>query len=191
MVSSFCQFKCMKYFRDNLTFVLSRIPDFQIIFFLTSELPAPTAQCKKMDIVLVVDRSGSIRKDDYEHMRDFLKRLGESLKIGERDENGEIIGQGAIVTFSERGRLQISLKRSQTPGEFSRVVRTMPGPLEGGRTKTHRGLKIADKEVVSRAGGMRLDDPNVVKIFMVMTDGKQTVESRRRGLYKLYVRKVL
>lgn len=132
---------------------------------------------------MVLDRSSSIRPDDYDHMREFLLSIGKTLKIGERDENGDVIGQGAIVTFSEKGTLRITLKESQTPGKFAEVVRKMPGPLSGGRTKTHQGLEVADKQVVTVEAGLRINDPNVEKIFMVITDGEQTKESVRRGWY--------
>lgn len=149
--------------------------------FIVIELPAVQAKCRKMDLIMVLDRSSSIRRADYELMRLFLLELAKSLKIGERDEKGDVIGQGAIVTFSERGTIRITLKESQEPGKFAEVVKSMPGPLPGGRTKTHRGLALADKSVLTREAGLRTDDPNVAKIFMVITDGKQTKESVRRG----------
>jgi uncharacterized protein YegL len=142
-----------------------------------------------MDIIFVLDRSSSIRKADYDLMRKFLLSLGEKLRIGERNEDGEVIGQAAIVTFSEKGETRITLKESQAPGSFAKTVREMPGPKRGGRTKTHRGLDVADKNVVVKSAGYREDDPKVAKIFMVITDGKQTRESRRRG-YK-YVKEAM
>ncbi|CAB4027156.1 Alkaline phosphatase, partial [Paramuricea clavata] len=145
-----------------------------------AKLPPVAGQCRKMDLILVLDRSASINRDDYEHMRHFLLSIGKSLKIGERNKDGEVIGQGAIVTFSEEGTLRISLKESQSPGKFAQVVQTMPGPLPGGRTKTHKGLDVADKEAVTSEAGLRINDPKVEKIFMVITDGEQTVESKKR-----------
>jgi hypothetical protein len=159
---------------------LSFLNSFKSFLFII-ERPTPEGICQKMDIIFVLDRSASIRKDDYEHMRHFLESIGKTLKIGERDENGQIIGQGAIITFSEKGTLRMSLKESNKPGEFLKLIYSMPGPLRGGRTKTHKGLDVADKQVASKAGGLRLDDPDVKKILMVITDGEQTVESRRRG----------
>lgn len=134
-----------------------------------------------MDIIFVLDRSSSIRISDFNLMREFLLSLGEKLRIGERNSKGEVVGQGAIVTFSEQGTTRITLQQSQTPGRFAQIVRGMPGPLPGGRTKTHQGLAVADKDVVIKSAGYREDDPDVTKIFMVITDGKQTRESRRRG----------
>ena len=137
-----------------------------------------------MDIIFVLDRSSSIRPSDYDSMRKFLEIVGKRLKVGERNENGEVIGQAAIVTFSEKGERRITLKESQTPGRFASVVRTMPGPLPGGRTKTHFGLALADKEVAIKEAGFRVDDPNVEKMLMVITDGEQT----RGGRGYVYVR---
>jgi uncharacterized protein YegL len=134
-----------------------------------------------MDIMFVLDRSGSINPDDFEHMRHFLLRIAELLKIGKRDEDGEVIGQGAIVTFSEEGTLRVTLKESQTEGKFVSVVNSMPGPKTGGRTKTHRGLTVANEQVVTPEAGLRMNDAGVEKIFMVITDGKQTKESVKKG----------
>ncbi|XP_046862042.1 cartilage matrix protein-like [Xenia sp. Carnegie-2017] len=65
----------------------------------------------------------------------------------------------------------------------------MPGPLIRGRTKTHHGLAVADTQVVVKSAGYREDDPDVTKFFMVVTDGEQTIHSRRSG-YK-YVREAM
>ena len=142
--------------------------------------------CQKMDIIFVLDRSSSIRRSDYDLMREFLLSLGKKLRIGERNSKGEVVGQGAVVTFSEVGTTRITLQQSQTPGRFEQIVRNMPGPLSGGRTKTHRGLAVADQQVAVKRAGYREDDPDVTRIFMVITDGQQTRESPRRGY--LYVR---
>ena len=127
-----------------------------------------------MDIIFVVDRSGSIKDRDYDDMRTFLKLIGRRLQIGERDEKGEVIGQGAISAFSENFLKVISLKESaESPDKFFKVVDDMPGPRKGGRTYTHKGLALARK-LATRAEGLSVDNPDVIKIFMVITDGQQT-----------------
>ena len=145
---------------------------FPMTFFLFLVL---IKECKKKtDIIFVLDRSSSIKPSDYDEMRKFLKMIGKRLKIGERNEIGEILGQGALVTFSERGEKRLTLAESVEAGKFVDVVETMPGPLPGGRTKTHLGLNVADKEVVIKVAGYRADDPDVKKMIMVITDGEQT-----------------
>ena len=140
------------------------------------------AACKpKTDLIFVLDRSGSIRREDYNRMREFVRKLAEELKVGERNDEGDVIGQAAIVTFSEEGEKRITLAESQDAQKFYDVVARMPGPLPQGRTKTHRGLKVADEQIAIKEAGYREDDPDVKKMFMVITDGEQTVESVRRG----------
>ena len=114
-------------------------------------------------------------------MREFVTKVGKEIKVGQRNDDGEVIGQAAIVTFSEIGEKRLTLAQSQDSKKFYETVTTMPGPLLGGRTKTHRGLAVADKEVVIKEAGYREDDPDVKKIMMVITDGEQTKESVRRG----------
>ena len=114
-------------------------------------------------------------------MRKFVKEVAKELKVGERNDKGEIIGQSAIVTFSEEGEKRITLAESQDAQKFYDIVDRMPGPLLGGRTKTHRGLNLADKQIAIKEAGYREDDPDVKKMIMVITDGEQTRESPQSG----------
>ncbi len=140
------------------------------------------APCKpKTDLIFVLDRSGSIRDDEYNKLREFVQHIAKYLKVGVRNEEGEIIGQAAIVTFSELGEKRITLAESQDAKKFYDLIETMPGPKRQGRTKTHRGLKVADKEIAIKEAGYREDDPDVKKMIMVITDGSQTRESFGRG----------
>ena len=111
-------------------------------------------------------------------MKDFLTTVGDALQIGVRNSEGDVLGQGAVVTFSEEANTQITLKQSDTPGAFDRAVENMPGPLPGGRTKTDKAFKLADEEVVQKSEGYREDDADVAKILVVITDGEQTKDSR-------------
>ena len=136
----------------------------------------------------MIDRSASIDRSDFELVRQFLISIGERFRVGERDSSGKIIGQAAIVTFSDYGKVELTLNNSQRPGRFRSVVNNMPGP-SWGRTKTHLGLAVADSKVVVKSAGYRKDDPDVTKFFMVVTDGMQTKESPSKG-YK-YVREAM
>lgn len=113
-------------------------------------------------------------------MRKFLETVGKALQIGVRNDKGEIIGQGAIVTFSEDSAESITLKESsEYPGKFTSVVRDdkeegLPGPLPGGRTKTHLALIQAKDRIAIKEAGFREDDPDVEKLLVVITDGEQT-----------------
>ena len=111
-------------------------------------------------------------------MRDFLSVVGQDLQIGVRNDEGEFYGQGALVTFSEESNVWITLKDSVTPGVFDRLVKNMPGPLPGGRTRTDKGLDLAIKDVLKMEEGFRETEDDVAKILVVITDGKQTQDSK-------------
>ena len=107
-------------------------------------------------------------------MKRFLRVVSDKLQIGVRNADGEVIGQGAMVTFSEDARVEINLQASRLPRAFSAAVDALGRPVTGGRTKTALGLALADKEVANRSAGFRDDDPDVKRMLMVITDGEQT-----------------
>lgn len=111
-------------------------------------------------------------------MRKFLIKVGDSLQVGERNEAGEIIGQAAIVTFSEDANERINLKESDTPGAFTQAVQRMPGPEPGGRTKTHKAMALVEEEILVKKNGYRENQDDVAKILVVITDGEQTKDSK-------------
>ena len=108
----------------------------------------------------------------------FLIFVGDALQIGVKNEEGEVLVQGAIVTFSEEATIQITLEGSRNPGNFTKVVNEMPGPQLRGRTKTHLALTLADTEVAVAKAGYRSTEKDVAKILVIITDGEQT---KRRG----------
>ena len=124
----------------------------------------------------MVDRSAKINEDGYNMIRSFIQSVAKRLRIGVKNEKKEIIGQGAIVTFSDIGQKIITLKDSRTPGKFAKAVQSMPGPLSDGATKTHRGLEVAYRQVALVEEGLRAYDDSVHKVVVVITNGAQTPE---------------
>lgn len=131
---------------------------------------------KKTDVIFVVDRSSKISKADFDKIRSFIRSVGKRLRIGVKNEKKEIIGQGAIVTFSDDGEKIITLKDSRTPGKFAKAVQSMPGPSSDGTTKTHRGLEVAYRQVAVVGEGLRARDDSVHKVVVVIANGHQTRE---------------
>ena len=131
---------------------------------------------QKSDIIFVLDRSGSIKPDDYNQLKNFLSVVGDKVQIGVKNDTGASIGQGAIVTFSEHAKVQITLAASRRPGAFSEKVNELPALLPDGRTRIDLGLAIADKEVAQKAAGFRDNDNDVKRILVVVTNGEQTKE---------------
>ena len=111
-------------------------------------------------------------------MKLFLKKISLKLQTGVENDDGEIIGQGAIVTFSEQATVRINLQGSRIAGAFADAVGNLPYPLSEDRTKTYLGLKLADTEVAQTSAGYREDDDDVKRMLMVITDGRQTTGGR-------------
>ena len=126
----------------------------------------------------MVDRS-SISESGYENIRSFILSVAKHLRIGVKNDRREIIGQGAVVTFSDEGKKIITLRDSRTPGRFAKAVRSMPGPLSDRSTRAgniHRGLEVAYRQVAVVAEGLRARDDSVHKVVVVITNGHQTQE---------------
>lgn len=131
---------------------------------------------KKTDTIFVVDRSAGIDGASFDKIRSFIQSVGKRLRIGVKNEKKEIIGQAAIVSFSDHGKKVITLKDSRTPGKFAKALRSMEGPSSDGTTKTHRGLEVAYREVAIVAEGLRSQDDSVYKVVIVITNRQQTEE---------------
>jgi hypothetical protein len=111
-------------------------------------------------------------------MKEFLNVVSVKLQTGVENDDGEIIGQGAIVTFSEEATVRINLQGSRIAGAFADAVDSLPDPLAGGRTKTDLGLNLADTEVAQTSAGYREDDDDVKRMLIVITDGGQSKGGR-------------
>lgn len=107
-------------------------------------------------------------------MKRFLKTVADKLQIGVQNAQGEPIGQGAMVTFSEDAKVEINLQASAVSMAFETAVDNLGTPHVGGRTKTALGLGLADSKVAQRTAGFRDDDEDVKRMIMVITDGEQT-----------------
>jgi hypothetical protein len=148
-----------------------------LVLINPSSLDPVDACDKKTDTIFVVDRS-SISESGYANIRSFILNVARRLRVGVKNERKEIIGQGAVVTFSDEGKKIVTLKDSKYPGRFVKAVRSMPGPLSDATRagKIHRGLEIAYREVAVANEGLRVRDDSVHKTVVVITNGHQTEE---------------
>lgn len=124
-------------------------------------------------MMFVLDSSGSINPGDYKQMKRFLDVVADKMQIGVENADGEIIGQGAMVTFSEKAKVEINLRASRTTQAFEDAVAYLKGPVPGGRTYTDKGLKLAEIDVAQPSAGLR-EGEDVKRILVVLTDGEQT-----------------
>lgn len=116
----------------------------------------PTMTCtNKLDIMLVLDGSGSISANDFRQVRDFSSRLAESFTIGD---NATRIG---IVQFSDNAQLELPLS-----GDIAQVQAAIQQvqQIDGG-TEIGAGITLAQSEI--EANGRADATP----ILILLTDG--------------------
>lgn len=106
----------------------------------------PTMTCtNKLDIMLVLDGSGSISANDFRQVRDFSSRLAESFTIGD---NATRIG---IVQFSDNAQLELPLS-----GDIAQVQAAIQQvqQIDGG-TEIGAGITLAQSEIELMDAQMR------------------------------------
>ena len=112
-----------------------------------------------MDIVIVVDQSGSIDSEEYSNLTRFLSNLTSSFQIGP-----DAVEVG-IVRFDTTASLVYRL------GELSRSelimnIRNLPRQSLNGFTNIADGLLLAEREFMSNRSRS-----NAKKVILLITDG--------------------
>jgi hypothetical protein len=111
-----------------------------------------------LDIILVVDSSGSIGLTTWEQVvRPKLVEFTSNLDFSHgRTRLG-------VVIFADTAKVRYSLGDSQQQASVDNVLRTLPSP--GGWTNTSAGLAAAMQEFDAH------DDPARAKVLVLVTDG--------------------
>ncbi|XP_039255026.2 collagen alpha-6(VI) chain-like [Styela clava] len=123
-----------------------------------------TSDAKK-DIIIVMDSSGSIEKDQYKIMKNFIAKV-----IGSFQGNGvqfSVIRFGSVVFVEDT--IYFGDYRGNK-GALQRAVKDLDGP--GGRTFLGEALDFAKTDVLSHEGNRR----NVKDMVWVVTDGAASDE---------------
>lgn len=122
-----------------------------------------------LDFAFVVDTSGSISRSNFKKLKAFIEQMIDGFDISEEGTHV------AVVEYSTSA--SVVLKFDHFKGVYLNAVnlkrKARKIPHKRGFTHIDRGLHMANTEVFTVKDGMR---PNVTKIVLVMTDGKQTVE---------------
>lgn len=100
-----------------------------------------------VDIAFIVDTSGSIRKEDYQLQKDFIKTVASGNRLSE---NGTHIG---VVLFSHMTSIPIKFNDYYDLEQFKEGVQLMK--QEGSITRIDRGLKLAYDQLFTTAFGVR------------------------------------
>ncbi|CAH1788338.1 unnamed protein product [Owenia fusiformis] len=116
----------------------------------------------QMDIVFVVDSSGSIGEADFEKVTNFIQGLVDNLEIT----NG--LYRIGLLTFADEGQVVFHLNDYNTRSEILNAISSVQ--YTKGATNTARGLELM-RTMFSPVNGDR-SSPNNMAILI--TDGKPT-----------------
>ena len=127
-----------------------------------------------LDIVFVLDASGSIREANFVSMINAVINIVNSLTIG--PEKTRV----AVVRFSSSATLLFNLN---TYTQKSTLVQAIRGiSYTGGGTNTHEALALLRTSVFSEVLGVR-SDFEATKVAIVITDGRSNnaAETKRQA----------
>ena len=117
-----------------------------------------------MDLVLIADKTKSIRKVNFRKMKKFLVRLVRDIGISENK------AHVAVMTYNWKPTIlnHLNDESSYNKKALLDLIKKIPVTL-GSPTRTDLALVAADKELFTAAGGDRPDNPDVLVLF---TDGR-------------------
>ncbi|XP_074228313.1 collagen alpha-6(VI) chain isoform X2 [Camelus bactrianus] len=149
----------MVFYVENFD-ILQHIED-DLVFGICS----PREECKRievLDVVFVIDSSGSIDQDEYNTMKDFMVDLVKKADVGKNK-----VRFGALK-YADDPEVLFYLDHLDTKWEVISVLRN-DQPM-GGNTYTAEALGFSD-HMFTEARGSRLDK-GVPQVLIVITDGE-------------------
>ena len=117
----------------------------------------------KVDLIFVIDASGSILPKQYQHQKNFVKKL---VDLNVMSKDGLHAG---VVLFSQTSSVAIKLNDFFDSKAFAAAVQKVKH--ECSITRIDKGLKTAYDKLLSKSYGAR---DGVPKVLFLVTDGKQT-----------------
>jgi len=124
-------------------------------------LTAPPADCTNaVDLIFVLDASGSIDSSGYEQMKVFVSQLVNKFDI----ESGN--ARVGLLTYSSTVDLRFNLNTYRSRAEVRAAISSLT--YSAGRTNTAAALAHVRQVMLRQEAGDRIHVPNVV---VVLTDG--------------------
>lgn len=130
-------------------------PTLILVFFVTG---APLPRDFKADVLFVVDSSQSVSKEKFLRELDFVKAFARTLDISPDK------SRVGVVTFGNTPTLSIRFEQYANIQSFSKGVDVVPYIA---------GSKRLDKALIFAARILSKARPNVNKMLVVLSDGKQ------------------
>ena len=124
-----------------------------------------TGECEigGLDLVFLLDASGSIGEDNFVAMKQLVKNIASSLTIG--PENTRV----AVIVFESGVRLEFNLNSYTNINSLSQAIDNIF--YDSGGTSTHLALQLLRESAVSELLGVR-PSTDTTHIAIVITDGQ-------------------
>lgn len=121
--------------------------------------------CKiNSDIFFVLDTSGSVGSSDFQEVKGFVSDFVTGLKIGPNDT------QVGVILFGRTGTVEFYLNSHSTNASLLTAIQNIA--YRGGSTNTPDGLCKLIREGYTIQHGARLSSASVLRLAVVMTDGR-------------------
>jgi collagen type VI alpha len=118
----------------------------------------------QLDLVLVVDTSGSIGSDNFIKIKFFLISLISNFEIS-TDET-----RISLIEFNDNANDLLTFSNFQNLNNVKEVTQNIPYKGSGG-TNTAEALRLANFRILQEARGMRNESAGVSKVIILVTDG--------------------
>jgi len=128
------------------------------VLLLSMEIIADEDCAAPVDLLFVLDGSGSITRSSWKQVRTFVQELAKPLVVSEQFANL------AVVQFSSRAKLDVAWTSDRR--QFNALVSDLQQLQEG--TDIGAALKLSLDVFKSSA---RFKNPDVAKVAILMTDG--------------------
>ena len=130
-----------------------------VLTLLFAYFPIDTDCQARVDVVFVVDSSGSVGSANFRNIITFMYRIIDRFNIGP---DSTLVG---LVRYSTRARVRIRLGSYTVKSSLLGVIRGL-NPETNGRTNTPMAIRLATRQLTGRRA--RAD---AKKIMIVITDG--------------------
>ncbi|XP_041101018.1 collagen alpha-6(VI) chain-like isoform X2 [Polyodon spathula] len=127
-----------------------------------SRAPAVCRSATLADIVFLVDESGSIGNQNFQQIRNFIRRTIDSLDV---DPKKVRVG---VVLYSDTPNVEFYLNTFSQKADILQYIKTLP--YRGGGTNTGAAINFLKNNVFTKSAGSRMAY-GVQQIAVVITDG--------------------
>ena len=121
---------------------------------------APEKCRAQLDLIFLLDASGSVRNDNYLKEKEFIKIVASRYKLGNTS-------QAAVIAFSSRASNAVPLGSNNTASSFASAVDNIP--YDASFTRIDLALRLAYDEYFASE-----DSNETQKLVILLTDGIQT-----------------